>query len=211
MSYGAGVFYIFTTAIHTGILGALLTFARRSGIPAYAATAPLWGLTPLEDQQIGGLIMWVPAGVVYLVAGLALFAPGCATASARSAAMLGCSRAARVVYSPRATSHCRWPGAVCARRVTGGDAQRGAAAIFKYGCGSCHTISGHLERARTRRPAAHRHWRANVRRGHAAKHTRNIVHWIQDPKAVDNKTAMPTLGVTPAGCDRHRRISLFNK
>ena len=35
-NYGAGVFYIFTTAIHTGILGALLTFAPRLWYPAYA-------------------------------------------------------------------------------------------------------------------------------------------------------------------------------
>jgi cytochrome c oxidase assembly factor CtaG len=72
-AYGYGVFYIFTTAIHTGILGALLTFSTVVFYPVYAATAPLWGLTPLEDQQIGGLIMWVPAGVVYMAAGLALF------------------------------------------------------------------------------------------------------------------------------------------
>jgi uncharacterized protein YjeT (DUF2065 family) len=32
------------------------------------------GLTPLEDQQLGGLIMWIPAGLVYVIAGLALFA-----------------------------------------------------------------------------------------------------------------------------------------
>jgi cytochrome c oxidase assembly factor CtaG len=74
LGYGAGVFYLFTTSVHTGILGALLTFAPRVWYPAYAATAPLWGYTPLQDQQVGGLIMWVPAGVVYLAAGLALFA-----------------------------------------------------------------------------------------------------------------------------------------
>jgi putative membrane protein len=72
--YGAGVLYIFTTAVHTSILGALLTFARSVWYPAYSETAGQWSLTPLEDQQIGGLIMWVPAGVVYLGAGLALFA-----------------------------------------------------------------------------------------------------------------------------------------
>ncbi|HKP13996.1 MAG TPA: cytochrome c oxidase assembly protein, partial [Blastocatellia bacterium] len=33
-----------------------------------------WGLTPLEDQQLGGLIMWIPAGLVYIFAGLMLFA-----------------------------------------------------------------------------------------------------------------------------------------
>jgi putative membrane protein len=30
-------------------------------------------MTPLEDQQLGGLIMWIPAGLVYVIAGLALF------------------------------------------------------------------------------------------------------------------------------------------
>jgi len=72
MGRGLSVFYVFTTAIHTGILGALLTFSPVLFYPAYARTSALWGLTPLEDQQLGGLIMWVPAGVVYLVVGLLL-------------------------------------------------------------------------------------------------------------------------------------------
>lgn len=73
-AYGSGVLYIFTTAIHTGILGALLTFAPRPWYAPYAKTTQQWGLTPLQDQQIGGLIMWVPASIVYIVAGLVLFA-----------------------------------------------------------------------------------------------------------------------------------------
>jgi cytochrome c oxidase assembly factor CtaG len=73
-SYGAGVLYVFTTAVHTSILGALLTFAPHIWYAAYSTTTQAWGLTPLEDQQIGGLIMWVPASLVYLAAGLALFA-----------------------------------------------------------------------------------------------------------------------------------------
>jgi putative membrane protein len=73
-SYGASVLYIFTTAIHTSILGALLTFARSVWYPAYSRTTQAWRLTPLEDQQIGGLIMWIPAGLVYLGVGLVLFA-----------------------------------------------------------------------------------------------------------------------------------------
>lgn len=70
-SYGAGVLYVFATAVHTSLLGALLTFAPRPWYPAYTGAA---GLTALEDQQLAGLIMWVPAGVVYLGMGLALFA-----------------------------------------------------------------------------------------------------------------------------------------
>jgi putative membrane protein len=74
LAFGAAVFYLFTTAVHTSILGALLTFAPTVWYPAYSATTQAWGLTPLEDQQIGGLVMWIPGGLVYLAAGLALFA-----------------------------------------------------------------------------------------------------------------------------------------
>ncbi len=74
MGYGAGVLYLFTTSIHSGLLGALLTFAGAVWYPSYLGLTTSWGLTPLEDQQLGGLIMWIPASLVYIVAGLALFA-----------------------------------------------------------------------------------------------------------------------------------------
>lgn len=73
MGYGAAVLYMFTTSVHSGVLGALLTFASSVWYPAYSNATESWGLTPLEDQQLGGLIMWVPAGLVYLFAGMALF------------------------------------------------------------------------------------------------------------------------------------------
>jgi putative membrane protein len=72
-SYGAGVLYLFTTSIHSGLLGVLLTLTSRVWYPAYSETTGSWGLTPLEDQQLGGLIMWVPAGIVYIVAALFMF------------------------------------------------------------------------------------------------------------------------------------------
>ena len=74
MGYGAAILYLFTTSIHSGVLGALLTLAGSVWYPSYAGLTASWGLTPLEDQQLGGLIMWIPAGLVYLIAGLALFA-----------------------------------------------------------------------------------------------------------------------------------------
>jgi putative membrane protein len=70
--YGAAILYLFTTAAHSGALGALMTVARRVWYPAYAATAPAWGLTALEDQQLGGLFMWVPAGTIYAAVALIL-------------------------------------------------------------------------------------------------------------------------------------------
>src|SRR4051812_19403944 len=191
-NYGAGVFYIFTTAIHTGILGALLTFAPRLWYPAYAATAPAWGLTPLEDQQIGGLIMWVPAGLIYIAAGLAMFAAWMRHSERRSAAMLGCVALLACIIS----SSCSNGQAQMASSVTGGDVNRGKAAISKYGCPSCHTIAGIANAHGLVGPPltgiASRMYVGGVLQNTPD----NIVHWIQNPKAVDEKTVMPVLGVT---------------
>jgi putative membrane protein len=66
--YGAAVASVFTTALHTGALGALLTFMPT---PLYLAYA---GAGALEDQQLGGLIMWVPAGAALVAVGVAFAA-----------------------------------------------------------------------------------------------------------------------------------------
>jgi len=71
---GAAVLYLFATVLQTGALGALLTFGRTLWYPAYAATTGAWGITPLEDQQLGGLIMWIPGSLAYVAAALAIFA-----------------------------------------------------------------------------------------------------------------------------------------
>jgi putative membrane protein len=72
LAYGLSVLYVFTTAVHSGALGALITIADRVWYPNYSRGAA--GLSGLEDQQLAGLVMWVPAGIVFLVIGLALFA-----------------------------------------------------------------------------------------------------------------------------------------
>ncbi len=65
---GIAVVLVFITMLHSNVLGALLTFTARPWYPSYASTAPAWGLTPLEDQQLGGVLMWIPAGTVYMAA-----------------------------------------------------------------------------------------------------------------------------------------------
>ncbi|PYS87401.1 MAG: hypothetical protein DMF62_12640 [Acidobacteria bacterium] len=69
-----GVLYLFITSLHSGVLGAFITFTRQLLYPVYFESTAAWGLTPLEDQQLGGLIMWVPGGLVYIGAGLFMFA-----------------------------------------------------------------------------------------------------------------------------------------
>lgn len=71
---GASMFYLFSTMVHTAVLGALLTLAPTLWYPSYGPTAAALGFDPLEDQQLGGLVMWVPAGLAYLAAGLAVAA-----------------------------------------------------------------------------------------------------------------------------------------
>jgi cytochrome c oxidase assembly factor CtaG len=71
---GASLAYLFVATLITGALGALLAFAPDLWYPSYAATTGLWGLTPMQDQQLGGIIMWVPGGASYLIAALAIVA-----------------------------------------------------------------------------------------------------------------------------------------
>jgi putative membrane protein len=70
----AALFLLFGTALHTSLLGALLTFSDASWYPVYQGSTAPWGLSPLEDQQLGGLIMWIPGGLSYLVVALLLAA-----------------------------------------------------------------------------------------------------------------------------------------
>ena len=53
-------------------LSVLLTFARTPWYSGYATTTASWGLDPLTDQQLAGVIMWIPAGGIYLAAALVL-------------------------------------------------------------------------------------------------------------------------------------------
>jgi cytochrome c oxidase assembly factor CtaG len=69
---GAAVLSLFATSLATGLLGALLTLGTVPWYPAYGGAPSPWGLSPLEDQQLAGLLMWVPGGVVYLGAALLL-------------------------------------------------------------------------------------------------------------------------------------------
>jgi putative membrane protein len=58
------------TSIQMGLLGAVLTLAGRPLFTAHLGTTAAWGLTPLEDQQLGGVIMWVPGIALFLWASL---------------------------------------------------------------------------------------------------------------------------------------------
>lgn len=66
--FGIGIFLIFGTMLVSGFLGVLIIFSPYVWYASHIHETALYGLTALEDQQLAGAIMWVPAGVVYLAA-----------------------------------------------------------------------------------------------------------------------------------------------
>jgi cytochrome c len=83
-----------------------------------------------------------------------------------------------------------------AQSITGGDPQRGAAAIVRYGCGSCHTIGG-ISNARGLAGPPLTGIGSRIYIAGVLQNTpENLMRWIRDPKAVDEKTVMPKLGIS---------------
>jgi cytochrome c oxidase assembly factor CtaG len=72
---GTAIACLFATALVSGALGALMAISRSPWYEAYASMGitPA-GLTPAEDQQLAGLLMWIPGGLVHTVAALAIAA-----------------------------------------------------------------------------------------------------------------------------------------
>jgi putative membrane protein len=74
IGYGVGVCYVFATAMHSQILGALLTFGSHIRYPTHAHRTTAAGWSAIDDQQLAGVVMWVPFGAIFVVIALALFA-----------------------------------------------------------------------------------------------------------------------------------------
>jgi putative membrane protein len=101
LGYGIAVVFVFATAVHTSVLGALLTFATRVWYPLYGERAHAGAAGALEDQQLAGLIMWVPAGALFIVIALGLFAAWLGESERR----LGYSRLAAVARPVEGGGH----------------------------------------------------------------------------------------------------------
>jgi putative membrane protein len=70
--HGIAGFWLFFTSVHSALLGALMAFAESPWYAEYVhmGMSGTAGLSPLEDQQIAGMIMWVPGGAVHAIAAL---------------------------------------------------------------------------------------------------------------------------------------------
>jgi putative membrane protein len=69
----AKIAYLLFTGIPPTILGLLFAVAPRAYYPFYVAAPRLWGLAPVDDQQIAGLVMFGLGGMIYVAAMAVLF------------------------------------------------------------------------------------------------------------------------------------------
>lgn len=73
-SYGARALFVMTAAVATDLPGVIMVFAPRAICSMPNENAAAFGLTPLEDQQIAGILMWVPANLIFFGIATWLFA-----------------------------------------------------------------------------------------------------------------------------------------
>jgi putative membrane protein len=74
LSRGAAVLYLFATSLHAMVLGVFMTFSPVVWYGGYEGLTEAWGMTALEDQQMAGIIMWMPACMVFAVVAALLLA-----------------------------------------------------------------------------------------------------------------------------------------
>ena len=216
MSYGTTLLFVATFGVQTGFLGALLTFARHPLYAAYANTVGLSGITPLEDQQLAGLIMWIPASIVQLWTVCVLIVAWLESAERKAQANARRSRRAERNAQPAnvawrssalpcllvaplvvlVLAGCDAVSRTPAWDVSGGHAAQGVALIRGFGCGACHRIPGIGEAKGNVGPSlagfGDRVYIAGVLRNNPE----NLVTWLRDPQQVVPGNAMPDLGLT---------------
>lgn len=71
--HGVRLVYAWAAVLPNTALGALFAFGSTLWYPFYAAQPRLWGISPLHDQQLGGIIMWLPGDMMYIAAAALLF------------------------------------------------------------------------------------------------------------------------------------------
>jgi putative membrane protein len=203
VGYGIGVAYVFATAMHTQILGALLTFGGRVWYPTHAART---GASALDDQQLAGIVMWIPSGVIFVLIALALFAAWIGEAERR----VQYTTAGRLHSEKRAATHvlivilamiplfgCHPQDDETARQLTqGGDPRRGAAAIEFYGCGGCHSVPGVPNATGLVGPPLDAIADRSFLAGQLPNQPDNMMKWIRDPQQASPGSAMPDVNVS---------------
>ena len=65
LSYPGQMLYLFLLSIPMAIVSVYISYADTILYPMYASAPRIWGISPMNDQMIGGLIMWIPGGLFF--------------------------------------------------------------------------------------------------------------------------------------------------
>jgi len=90
-----GLLASIASSVQMGLLGALITLSPRPFYAPHFLTTDAWGLTPLQDQQLGGVVMWVPGCTVFLLVATIALASCLARNDTATASVASGGRSAR--------------------------------------------------------------------------------------------------------------------
>ena len=198
LDYGATLMFVATAAVLSGLPGALMVLTERPFYTIHAAGAARWGLSPTEDQQLAGLIMWIPAGFAYMAAILVLFVQWLRAAERRSQARLRQAAAAAtlglvLLALPGCDGKAEEPKSGASPMSFGGDPGRGAKQIVAIGCGACHTIPGISGADALVGPPLDKMGRRVYLAGLLRNTPDNMVTWLRYPQRIVPGNAMPDM------------------
>ena len=199
LDYGSTLLFVSTTAVLSGLPGALMIFAPRPLYPAHAAGVVEWGLTLMQDQQLAGLIMWIPAGLVYVVAAGWLFLAWIEDAARRAARALpgqALTASALLAVGLMLSGCDHTPSASESISTAPGDVQRGAQLIQRFGCGGCHIIPGVTGAEGLVGPPLIKMGRRVYLAGFLRNSPSNMALWIQHPQIIVPGNAMPDMAIS---------------
>jgi putative membrane protein len=196
LDFGRSILFVFSAAMVTGIPGALLSFGRRVIYQDPNAAMP-FGLSPLEDQQLAGLIMWIPMDLVLFGVAGALFVAWLSSADRRQLAN-GPAHAGPLLLLPILflLSGCGESANVEANPDLDGNRGQGAALIIQYGCGTCHEITGIPGAHGLVGPSLDHFGRRIYIAGMLRNSPDNLLRWLQDPQAIVSGNVMPNMHIS---------------
>ncbi|MES2405518.1 MAG: cytochrome c oxidase assembly protein [Pseudomonadota bacterium] len=199
LGYGATVIFVVSSGFVMGMIGAVLTFAPVPLYTAYLHTTQAYGMTPVQDQQVAGIIMWIPSNLVHAAALCTVFFAWFRTDERRAAQAFR-----RIPHALPMLLVALPLLALMLAGCAGNDPQeraqhiaehRGAQLISHYGCGSCHTIPG-INGADGLVGPPLTHWsRRTYIAGVLPNDPDNLQFWIQHPQQVVPGVDMPDMGV----------------
>jgi cytochrome c oxidase assembly factor CtaG/cytochrome c2 len=194
LAYGPTLVLIMTAAILSGLPGALIALATRPLYLVHAAGDAAWGLTLLEDQQLAGLVMWIPGGVVYLAAAGWIFLKWLQQGDGQRAvtAQHAVAPVLFACFLPLVVGGCD-DGKSQTTAI--GNPHRGIQLILSYGCGGCHTVPGVDDANGMVGPPLTSMGRRIYIAGVLRNTSDNMVAWLRDPQGIVPGNVMPNMNI----------------